>query len=390
MSKTPLDMAKEMDEELIDFRRKLHRDPELSEEEFKTQEKIIEKLEAFGIAYEKVGKTSTIATIKGKGPGKTVALRGDIDALPIQEDLGLDFESKNEGVMHACGHDGHATMALGAAKILQDMKYEFNGEVRVFFQEAEETFKGAEKIVADGGMKGVDAVFGTHNYPTLPSGTFFAGAGDMLSGCDTIYVTFTGESGHGGTPQLGKDSFTPGAQFALDLQHIIAKNTDSRTPVVLNVGRFTSGSKANIVPRETSIDISMRYFDMETREVVHESIKRHAKALADMYEIDADVTIEQSTLPTINDEKLADIAANAGKTVFGEDQFRKMDRVMNSEDFSYYTEEAPGVYGIIGAYNEAKGTVYSPHNDRYQLDESILVLGTAWHVAFATAFLQED
>lgn len=229
MAETPLQKSEQIEQQLIDFRRALHADTELSENEFKTQEKVITKLDEMGITYEKVGKTSTIATIKGNGPGKTVALRTDIDALPINEDLGLDFQSKNEGVMHACGHDAHTTMAMGAAKILNEKKDEFSGEASVFFQEAEETFKGAEKVIAAVGMKDVDAVFGMHNYNLVPSGFFNAKAGDVLSGCDTVYVTFTGESGHGGTPQLGKDSFTSGAQFALDLQSIIAKNTDART-----------------------------------------------------------------------------------------------------------------------------------------------------------------
>lgn len=387
MAETPLQKSEQIEQQLIDFRRALHADPELSENEFKTQEKITAKLDEMDIPYEKVGKTSTIATIEGNGPGKTVALRADIDALPINEDLGLDFQSKNEGVMHACGHDAHTTMAMGAAKILNDMKDQFAGEVRVIFQEAEETFKGAEKVIAAGGMEGVDAVFGMHNYNLLPTGSFNAKVGDLFSGCDTVYVTFTGESGHGGTPQLGKDSFTPGTQFALDLQSIVAKNTDARTPIVLNVGRFNSGTKANIVPKETSMDISMRYFDSETRNIVHEAIKRHAKALADMYQIDVEVTVEPSTPPTINDEKLAEIAANAGKEVFGEDHLADFPRAMNSEDFSYYMEEVPGVYGIIGTYNEKKGTVYAPHDDQYQLDEDLLKLGAAWHVEFALEFL---
>lgn len=387
MTETPLDQTTKIEPELIEFRRLLHSEPELSENEFKTQEKIIAKLEEFGIPYKKVGKTSTIATIKGKNPGKTVALRADIDALPINEDLGLDFQSKNPAVMHACGHDAHTTMAMGAAKILNQSKETFDGEVRIFFQEAEETFEGAKKIVADGGMEGVDAVFGMHNYNTIPTGSFYSGAGDLFSGCDTLYVTFTGKSGHGGTPQLGKDSFTPAAQFALDLQQIIAKNIDSRDPVVLNIGRFTSGTKANIVPKETTMDISMRYFDEDSRDIGHEAIKRHAKAFADMYEIAVDVTIEPSTPPTKNDAALAKIATSAGMKIFGSDNVSEFPRAMNSEDFSYYLQEAPGVYGIIGIYNEKKGTTHAPHDDHYELDEDILKLGAAWHIEFALEFL---
>lgn len=387
MKESVLEQTTKIEAELIGFRRLLHSEPELSENEFKTQEKIIAKLEEYGIPYRKVGKTSTIATIKGKNPGKTVALRADIDALPINEDLDLDFQSKNPGVMHACGHDAHTTMAMGAAKILNESKENFDGEIRIFFQEAEETFEGAKKIVADGGMDGVDAVFGMHNYNTIPTGSFYSGSGDLFSGCDTLYATFIGKSGHGGTPQLGKDSFTPAAQFALDLQEIIVKNIDSRNPVVLNIGRFTSGKKANIVPKETTMDISMRYFDEASRDLTHEAINRHAKAFADMYEITVDVTIEPSTPPTKNDADLAKIATNVGMKVFGSDKVSDFPRAMNSEDFSYYLKEAPGVYGIIGIYNEENNTIYAPHDDHYKLDEDILKLGAAWHVEFALEFL---
>ena len=387
MTETPLEQTTKIEQQLIEFRRLLHSEPELSENEFKTQEKIIAKLEEFGIPYKKVGKTSTIATIKGKNPGETVALRAAIDSLPINADLGLDFQSKKPGVMHACGHDAHTTMAMGAAKILNESKESFDGEVRIFFQEAEETFEGAKKIVADGGMDVVDAVFGMHNYNTIPTGSFYSGAGELFSGCDTLYVTFTGKSGHGGTPQLGKDSFTPAAQFALDLQQIIAKNIDSRDPVVLNIGRFATGTKANIVPKESTMDISMRYFDEDSRDIGHEAIKRHAQAFADMYEISVDVTIEPSTPPTKNDAALAKIATSAGMKIFGSDKVSEFPRAMNSEDFSYYLQEAPGVYGIIGIYNEKKGTTHAPHDDHYELDEDILKLGAAWHVEFALEFL---
>ena len=387
MRETALEQTTKIEAQLIEFRRLLHSEPELSEHEFKTQEKIIAKLEEFGIPYRKVGKTSTIATIKGKNAGKTVALRADIDALPINEDLDLDFQSTNPGVMHACGHDAHTTMAMGAAKILNEVKDTFDGEVRIFFQEAEETFEGAKKIVADGGMEGVDAVFGMHNYNTIASGSFYSGPGDLFSGCDTIYVTFTGKSGHGGTPQLGKDSFTPAAQFALDLQQIIAKNVDSRNPVIFNIGRFTSGTKANIVPKKSTMDISMRYFDEVSRDLTHEALKRHAQHFAEMYEITVDVTIEPSTPPTKNDAALAKIATTAGMKVFGSDKVTEFPRAMNSEDFSYYLKDAPGVYGIIGIYNEEKNTTYAPHDDHFELDEDILKLGAAWHIEFALAFL---
>lgn len=296
-----LDKAKSIENYIISFRRSLHEDPELSGHEFKTQEKVMKELDKLGISYKKVGTTSLIASIKGIKSGKTIALRGDIDALPINEETDVEYKSKNLGVMHACGHDAHAAMLLGAAKILSEMKDNIAGEIRFFFQEAEETFSGAKKILEAGGMDGVDACFGMHGLAVLETGNVNIAPGYRLSGCDTIYVKFEGVSGHGSAPYLAKDTIHPACTFVTDIQGIITKNVNPQEPIVLSVGKFTAGTKANIVSKYVEIEISMRYFDIKVRETVHEAIKRHAKAIADAYEIKAKVIIEESTLSLYND-----------------------------------------------------------------------------------------
>ena len=382
-----LDKAKSIEEYIIKFRRDLHENPELSGQEFKTQEKIMKELDKLGIPYKQAGNTSLIATLKGGKSGKTIALRGDIDALPIKEEADVEFKSKNTGVMHACGHDAHASMLLGAAKILSEMKDDISGEVRFFFQEGEETFSGAKKIIEAGGMDGVDACFGMHGLSVLETGNVNIVSGYRLSGCDTIYVKFQGVSGHGSAPYLAKDTIHPACIFVTDLQGIITKNVDPQEPVVLSVGKFIGGTKANIVSKYTEIDVSMRYFDTKVRETVHEAIKRHAKAIADAYEIKVEVIIEESTLSLYNDEDLAILANKSATKVFGEGHNLPVIKQMASEDMSYYFQKAKGIYAIMGYKNEKKGCIYSPHNEKFNIDEDYMKYGTALHVQFALDFL---
>jgi len=384
-----LDKAKEIENYIINFRRDLHENPELSGQEFETQKKIMKELDKLGITYKKAGNTSLIATLKGGKDGKTVALRGDIDALPIKEETDVEFKSKTSGLMHACGHDAHASMLLGAAKILSEMKDEIPGEIRFFFQEGEETFSGAKKIIEAGGMDGVDACFGMHGMPELETGYVNIEPGYRMAGCDTIYVKFEGVSGHGSVPHLAKDTIHPACTFVTDLQGIVTKNINAQEPIVISVGKFVEGTKANIVSKYTEIDISMRYFNPKVREIAHESIKRHAKAIADAYELKVDVRIEESALSLWNDEDLAALADKSSIKVFGEGKNKTLPKYMGSEDMPYYFERAKGVYAFIGYRNETKEAIYFPHHEKYKIDEDYMKYGTALHVQFALDFLNK-
>lgn len=378
-----LDKAKSIEEYIINFRRELHEHPELSGQEFVTQEKIMRELDKLEIPYKKVGNTSLIATLKGGKSGKTVALRADIDALPINEEADVEFKSKTNGVMHACGHDAHTAMLLGAAKILSEMRDEIPGEVRFFFQEAEETFSGAKKIIEAGGMEGVDACFGMHGMPELETGYVNIEAGYRMAGCDTIFVKFEGVSGHASVPHLAKDTIHPACIFVTDLQGIVTKNINAQDPIVISVGKFVGGTKANIVSKYTEIDISMRYFSTEVREIAHAAIKRHAKAIADAYELKVDVRIEEGAPSLYNDAELAELAGRSATKVFGEGKNIELQRYMGSEDMPYYFQHAKGVYAFIGYRNEEKEAIYFPHHERFKIDEDYMKYGTALHVQFA-------
>lgn len=385
-----LALAQSIEADIIAFRRELHRQPELSGQEVLTQKKIEAELEKLEIPYRRVGQTSLIASLKGEQAGKTVALRADFDALPITEEADIDFISENPGVMHACGHDAHTAMLLGAARLLSSMKGRIKGEVRFLFQEGEENFTGAKQIVEAGGMDGVDAVFAMHGMNNLETGQVSINPGYRLSGSDFIHVKFEGVSGHGATPHLAKDTIHPAALFVTDLQTIVAKNVSSLEPLVLSVGRFHGGTQANIISKYTEIDISMRYFSPEVRRIAHEAVRRHAEAIAAMYEIHVNVEIETGTYSTFNDERITAIASRSAAKILGEEQNISLGQAMNSEDFSYYLQEAPGVYAFIGYYNEAKGSIYAPHHEKFKLDEDYFKYGAAIFTQFALDFLAEE
>lgn len=384
-----LEKAKAVEEYVIAIRRDLHENPELSGQEFNTQEKIMKELDKMGIPYRKVGSTSLIGTLKGGKAGKTVALRGDIDALPVKEEADVDFRSKTPGVMHACGHDAHTAMLLGAAKILSEMKSDIPGEIRFFFQEGEETFSGAKKIVAAGGMQGVDAVFGMHGMPDLDTGYANIQSGYRMAGCDTIYVKFEGVSGHGSAPFKAKDTIHPACQFVTDLQGIVTKNINPQEPIVLSVGKFAGGTKANIIAKFTELDITMRYFSPDVRKTAHEAIRRHAKAIADAWELTVDVDIVESALSLYNDPAMTELAEQAFTKIVGEGKTKELPKNMGSEDMPYYFQETPGVFALLGYENAEKGSIYFPHHEKFKIDEDYMKYGTALHVQFALDFLNK-
>ena len=385
-----LDKVKKYEDYIIRTRRKLHENPELSCQEFNTKKLILEELKKLNFEIKEIEDgTSIIATLKGGKPGKTIALRADFDALPIIEQSDVEFISKNHGVMHACGHDAHTSMLLGAANVLAEMRDEIKGEIRFFFQEGEEIFAGAKKIIAAGGMEGVDACFGMHGMP-IPTGTVNIESGYRLSGCDTIYVKFEGVSGHGSAPHLAKDTVHPACLFVTDIQSIITKNINPQEAVVVSAGKINGGTKANIVSKYTEVDLSMRYFNPEARKTVHDAIIRHAKAIAEAYEIKVDVNIEESTPSSNNDESMVNLANEVAKKIMGENCSIPMQRPMASDDMAFYFQRAKGVYAFIGYKNEEKGSIYFPHHEKFKLDEDYFKYGAAMFVQFALDYLNGE
>ena len=342
------------------------------------------------IAYDTCGNTSIVATIKGKDKGRVVALRCDIDALPVKEESSYEHPSEIEGMMHACGHDTHIAMLLGAAKVLNEHKDSFKGTVKLIFQEAEETFKGARKVCESKLVDDVDAFLAIHNMPLLKVGTADINTGYKAAGCDTIYVKFEGVSGHGSAPHLAKDTIGPLCDFINALQTIATKNVDPKKSIVLTPGRMDGGTKANIIAKNASVDISMRYFDKDVRETVHKAIKRHAEAIALANEIKVEGNIEESTLSVKNSEDIVDIAKKSADQILEGNYNIDTGMAMGSEDFAYYLDKAPGVFIWMGSGNEEKDAIYYPHHEKFKVDEDFLVNGAALHVQFAMDYLNNN
>ncbi|MCI5850690.1 MAG: amidohydrolase [Sutterellaceae bacterium] len=375
---------------VISMRRFFHENPELSGHEARTAERIRKELTEAGIPWKPSGKklgTGTVATIEGGAPGKTVMIRADIDALPIEEKSGVPFASRTHGVMHACGHDCHAAMLLGAARILWQERSSLRGTVKLLFQPAEETAEGALDVIADGALEGVDAIFGMHVGSSIPSGRATVHSGPKSAATDWFRVKFTGESGHAAKPEECIDVAPAVATFVLDLQTIRSRETDPFEPVVVTVGTIRSGSRWNVTSGEAVVEGTIRCYSPEVRERAEKSVERIAKETASAYRCSAETEVKRLCDPVINDPVVTDIAKKAIQSVLGADALYPETRNMAGEDFGFYSTRIPAAFVPIGVGNEACGAIYPQHSDHFRVDEGMLVKGAMIHAAVARLFL---
>lgn len=378
--------AQDLREDVIKWRRHLHENPELSFEEEKTAQFVYDTLESFGnLELSRPTKTSVMARLIGPNPGKTLALRADMDALPIHEENTFEFASQVPGVMHACGHDGHTAMLLGAAKILSGLKDQIKGEVRFFFQHAEELFPGgAEEMVQAGVMDGVDLVIGTHLWSPLELGKIGVVYGPMMAAPDTFWLTVNGKGGHAALPHQTVDSIAVAAQVVTNLQHIVSRNTDPLDNLVLSVTQFVGGTTHNVIPGSVDICGTVRSFDANLRKTIPEKMERVIKGITEAHEATYDFKYEFGYRPVINDEEVTAVIEETVREVFGEEALDLMKPNMGGEDFSAYMEKAPGCFFYVGAGNEEKGITYPHHHARFTVDEDALEIGvkTFLHAVF--------
>lgn len=372
----------------VTMRRYFHQHPEESGKEFNTAKRIREELDQAGIAWRECGMgTGTLARIEGKEPGPTILLRGDIDALSVTEETGLPFASCTPGLMHACGHDCHISMLLTAAHMLNDIRDQLKGTVVLAFQPAEEIGKGAQAMIAEGALDGVDACFGMHVWSDYPSGQVAILRGAAMASCDRYYVHVKGYSTHGAQPHLGRDALVMGASIVMNLQTLVAREIDPTETAVVTVGKFQSGSRFNVVAGEAELEGTTRTFSPEIRASFKERITRVAKETAAAMRGTAEVEYIDLVPVTINDPKVCDVAEGAVKKIFGEEGAVQATRLMGSEDFAYYQEKIPGAMVLLGVRNEAAKSTFPQHHSRYTVDESVLVKGAALHVQTALDFL---
>ncbi len=361
-------------QELLELRHNLHRHPELAFQEERTARTLHEYLGRLEPkVLDRIADTGVVARIKGRDPdAPVVAVRGDIDALPIQEDTGLDFASVNSGVMHACGHDVHATWAVGAAHLLSQQPAA--GDVRIVLQPAEETGRGASKILESGALDDAGAIFGAHVDRRFAVGEVVADVGPLAASADTFSIELVGSGAHGARPQEGIDPIVGMASLITELQTIVARRIDPGTAAVVTVGTVQAGTAPNVIPGTASLSGTLRAIEPETRAKLHDELRAVAEHTGAAHRLKVDIDIEHGTPPIVNPEEPVSWARRAVSSLLGDEALKPLGTAnMGGEDFAFYMEILPGCFLRIGA-REQGGKVIPGHNPKfYAADESIFV-----------------
>ncbi|USB33163.1 amidohydrolase [Paenibacillus sp. YPG26] len=384
-----LERAEEIQSEVIDWRRYLHQHPELSFEESKTAYYIEETLCAMGhMEVSRPTPTSVMARLIGSRPGKVLAIRADIDALPIEEDTGLPYSSGNPGVMHACGHDGHTATVLGVAKVMAEHQAELEGEIRFIFQHAEELPPGgAEEMIAAGVMTDVDTVIGAHLQSPVEVGKVGVVAGPMLASPDTFYITINGKGGHAAEPHRVIDSIAIGAQVVNNLQHIVSRHVNPMDPLVVSVTKFIGGHTHNVIPGSVELCGTVRCMDLELRDEVPKRMKQIIEGITSAHGATFEFRYEYGYRPLINHESVTKTIAETIQELYGEEALYTIKPSMAADDFSAYLNSAPGTYFNIGAGRKEKGIIYPHHHPKFTIDEEALLIGMKVFISSALKLL---
>ena len=398
-------------ERIIRVRRHFHLNPELSGQEAETSKFICEVLDGWGVPYRRVhgprpqgqrGEreefigTGIIATIRGTAPGaydaagnpaKRIALRTDIDALPVREKTDVPFASRNEGVMHACGHDTHIAMMLGAMRILLDMREQLRGEVRVIFQPAEEISIGARDMIAAGALEGVDAIYGAHIWSEVEAGTFSAQVGQVMASTDWFRIDIQGASAHGSMPHKGVDAIVVAAEMVSTLQVLVSRDVSPFEPVVVTIGELHGGKARNIIASHAYFTGTVRTWHKKTREMVADRMERICGKVAHAFNAEITFGYEAGNPALENDAACAQVAQEAVAELYGEEALARYEGTLAGEDFSEYLAHVPGVFVFVGTRNPEIGATWPQHSCLYTVDESMLPKGAAVTARWATKML---
>lgn len=373
-------LAQQIHSNVVENRRHLHANPELSFHEYQTSAFVAQKLDELGIEYQKMANTGLVALIKGAKPsGSVVALRADMDALPIVEANDVVYKSKNPGVMHACGHDVHTSSLLGTAKILTDLKEEFGGTVKLIFQPAEEKLPGgASMMIREGVLENPkpDAVIGQHVMPMIEAGKVGFRSGKYMASTDEIYVTVHGRGGHGAQPQQNIDPVLITSHIIVALQQIVSRVADPKIPSVLSFGKVIANGATNVIPNEVYLEGTFRTMDEDWRGMAHQKMKKMAEGIAEAMGGSCDFNIVRGYPFLINEEKLtAELRAYA-EEYLGKENVLDLDIWMAAEDFAYYSQVSDACFYRLGTGNQERGITSSVHTPTFDVDESSLGLST--------------
>jgi amidohydrolase len=380
---------------VIADRRQFHEHPELGFQEFETAKTVAERLRALGVEDIRTGIAVTGVTgliHGGRGPGRVVLLRADMDALPIHEENEVPYRSQVDGKMHACGHDAHTAMLLGIARVLIDRRDEFAGTIKLLFQPAEEGGGGARVMIDEGVLTNpdVDAVFGMHMDQGSPVGTISMRSGPALAAADRFYVTIKGKGGHGAHPEQTHDPIVIGAHIVTALQTIVAREIDPVKPAVCTVGALTAGEAPNVIPDTATLRGTLRSFDPDVREHLAEAVERLVRGIATAMRAEVDFQYSTGYPPTVNDPEMTEMVRGIAREVVGEERVEEAPLIMGAEDFSYFLEQKPGCFYFVGSANEEKGLNWKHHHPKFDIDEESMAYGMEVMVRTVMRYLGND
>lgn len=377
--------------DVIGIRRHLHAHPELSYQEFGTATFVQQKLDEYGIAWTTMAKTGVVGIIEGKDPGsRVVALRADMDALPIREENDVTYKSTREGIMHACGHDVHTSCLLGAARILAETRDEWSGTVKLIFQPGEERNPGGASIMIREGVLEAprpELILALHVNPQLETGKLSFRSGKVMASADEIYITLTGKGGHAAAPQHTVDLILAASHIVVALQQVVSRNRDPFSPSVLSICAINGGHTTNVIPNEVNMMGTFRAMDETWRSRAHELIRHQASSIAEAMGAGIEVRIDHGYPCVFNDEKLHEIAMQAARGFMGSGQVEETEMRMGAEDFGYYSQVVPGCFFRLGTGNREKGITSGVHTPTFNIDEHAIEKGMAI-MAFFGASLQ--
>ena len=372
-------LAQQYQQEFVNIRRHLHSHPELSYKEFETSAYVQKKLAAWNISFEVKATTGVVGLIEGKNPeSRIIALRADMDALPIAEENDVDYKSVTEGIMHACGHDVHTTCLLGASKILHHLKEEWEGTVKLIFQPGEEKNPGgASLMIKDGALENPrpQGIFGMHVHPGLPLVKLSFRKGRVMASADEIYITIKSKGGHAAAPHLTADTILIASHLIVSLQQIISRNNNPLTPSVLSICSIEGGHTTNVIPSEVKLKGTFRAMDEQWRRKAHELIKKQTIGLVNAMGAEADVLIDVGYPFVDNDVALTQAAWQLANEYFGKENVEETELRMGAEDFGFYTHVVPGCFYRLGVRNEEKGIIHNVHTPKFDVDENAITIG---------------
>lgn len=383
-------LAKQYAQEFIEMRRHIHAHPELSFQEVETAAFVRKKLDSWGIEYTaQVGGEGVVAIVKGNNPSsRSVALRGDMDALPIEEKTGVEYQSKNIGIMHACGHDVHTTCLLGAAKILNELKGHWNGTLTLVFQPAEEKLPGGASIMLKDGLfskEKPEKMLAQHVFPELPVGKVGITPGAYMASSDELYITVNGKGGHGAKPDHAVDPVLIASHLIIALQQVVSRWSNPITPSVLTIGKVIANGATNVIPSEVTMEGTFRTFDENWRSDAHQRMIALAKGLVEGMGGTVEFRVERGYPVVYNDPEVTAVSRKIAEDYLGKDNVVTLERRATAEDFAYFSQVVPGCFYRLGTASENGDNRFSVHHPQFNIDEKAIELGMGLMAYMAVA-----